>query len=395
MKTKLVLGVLAVLLLLQAQTVFADDYDNFINELNRNNIGNIEKLLQKRAGQMDLAKCMYGTIYSSIYAESFNKANCLDVLRLLVRYGADVNRQYKYDSYYPLENAVFNKHSFAVIQFLLDAGANPNRASSFMPVRKAYSNKDMPVVNLLLDRGANGEEILPSAASNGDNQMIRQLISRGVQIRSEAGADALRRAAFLGKLDTVKLLVENGVNVNARANNNDVLVEIGSIPLGATAASLAYDKGEIEIYNYLKANGAIDFEPRQVVQQPSAPAQSSSNYTPPPSSSSGSSSQSQSSGPSGADVAARVVGDINSAFQSPLENGRYRISGRPEEISFAGIAKSGMVYYKDAAGTQNKGTYSIDGDRLTINVMNRSYIYSITSKTSFSGNGEAWYRVGF
>jgi len=54
-----------------------------------------------------------------------------------------------------------------------------------------------------------------------------------------------------------------------------------------------------------------------------------------------------------------------------------------------------MVYFKDATGKQYQGNYSIDGERLTINVMNRSFFYSITSKTSFSGHGEAWYRVGY
>jgi ankyrin repeat protein len=229
---------------------------------------------------------MLYTIQSSSYASTkgFNKSNCLDVLRLLVRYGADVNKPYTYSlgsSYfnngYPLENAIKEKHSIAVIQFLLDSGANPDYASTsgaiFTPVARAYSNRDMPVVNLLLDRGANGANLLPSAGSGGDNEMIRLLISRGVQIRSDQGAEALRWAALSEKLDTIKLLVENGVNVNARSNdNNETIQEF--IPLGATAASIAYDKGEMEIYDYLKANGARDFEPRQVAQH-AAPAPSS------------------------------------------------------------------------------------------------------------------------
>jgi hypothetical protein len=161
----------------------------------------------------------------------------------------------------------------------LDSGADPNLTSIYLsvprnPIREAYRKGNKSVVNLLLDRGANGITILPSAGSSGDNETIKQLISRGVPIRSDEGAQALRWAAYDGKIDTVRLLVENGVNVNARASEGNRM-----IPSGATAASVAYDKGEIEIYNYLKANGAIDYEPRQVTQQPAtpAPAQSTTN----------------------------------------------------------------------------------------------------------------------
>ncbi|MDR1836418.1 MAG: ankyrin repeat domain-containing protein, partial [Treponema sp.] len=223
MKKKTVFTVVSLALLaLQAQTVFADYNDDFENELNRNNIRNIERLLERRSRQMNLNYCLYLTLMSETHVKGFNKANCLDVVRLLVRYGANVNEQYILrggtSRGYPLENAVERKHSIAVIQFLLDSGANPNYSShSFPPVRRAYSNRDMPVVNLLLDRGANGADILPSAGSRGDNEMIRLLIARGVQIRSEQGAEALRWAAVDGHFDTIKLLVENGVNVNARS----------------------------------------------------------------------------------------------------------------------------------------------------------------------------------
>jgi hypothetical protein len=253
-------------------------------------------------------------------------------------------------------------------------------------------NRDMPVVNLLLDRGANGADILPSAGSRGDNEMIRLLISRGVQIRSEHGAEALRWAASAGHFDTIKLLVENGVNINARSNDNDRYVQ-EYIPLGATAASIAYDKGEMEIYDYLKANGARDFEPRQVAAQPAAPAPSSTTnvYVQPSAPAQSTSTPSEPTRNLGREVA----DSISRAFEAPLENGRYRVSGGTMELSFAGIARAGNVSYKDAAGTTHRGTYSIDDNRLTINVMGRSYFYTITSKTSFSGNGESWFRAGF
>jgi len=395
MKKKIILFVVSLLLVLQTQMIFAADYnDDFKKELNRNNIGNIEKLLQKRAREMNLTYCITYTLR--------NKADCLDVLRLLVRYGTDVNKNHSYfigSSYfteeYPLELAVDKKYSVAIIQFLLDSGANPNYSHSSSdgyryapPLVKAYWNGDMTVVNLLLDKGANGERLLRSLGQNPkDNQMIQQLISRGIQIRSEEGARALRWAAYGGNLVAIKLLVENGVNVNARANDKD---DQKYFPLGSTAASVAYDKGEMEVYNYLKANGAIDFEPRQVTQQQTAPSQSSSTtnvYVQP--SAPDTSSSSNSNTPS------RNIGkEIADAFKPPLQSGTYSLAGTQEKISIAGIAKSGIIT-QTWQGKTYQGTYNIDGNKMTVQIRGYTFVFNITSETSFSGHNETWVRTGY
>jgi hypothetical protein len=386
MKKKTFIGaVLLALLVLQAQTVFAQNYEReFRQELGRNNIRNIDRLLQRRANQMDLVSCMVSTISPSpdIYNElrGYNINNCLEVLRLLVRYGFDINSPWRSSSTYsiisyPLQLAVSEQRSFQIIQFLLDSGANPNLSSGTPPVQRAYHNGDMPVVNLLLDRGANGADLLSSAAYSGDNELIRRLISRGVQIRSDKGAEAIRAAARSGKLDTVKLLVENGVNVNAR--NND----------GETALSIAYDKGEMEIYDYLKANGARDFEPRQVAQS-AAPAPAPSSTT---------------------NVYVQPSAPAQSAPQSPaipiLQVGTYAASGTNHTMSLIRISDtSGTVnYYVGGGLAVGSGTYRISNNQLSLSfgplssnegLKNKTFIYNITSSTSFSGNGETWARTG-
>jgi hypothetical protein len=384
MKKKTVFGtVLLVLFVLQAQTVFAADYyDDFRKELNRNNIRNIEQLLERRAKQMNLVYCMTMTL-GSRYVQSpsgFNKSNCLDVLRLLVHYGADVNKQYIENSAtniehrYPLENAIDKEHSLSVIQFLLDSGANPNLSSDDLgvlepPILRAYRKNNTAAVNLLLDRGANGAVILRSAGSRGDNEIIRLLISQGVQIRSDQGAEALRWAARGGHFDTIKLLVENGVNVNARNNE------------GKSALNEAYDKGEMEIYNYLKANGAIDFEPRQVAQ-PAAPAPSSTTnvYVQP--------SAPAQSAPTPAPVT------------PTLRPGRYACSGTNVTMEI----QSPLLFVTLYSGysTVGNGSYKINGNTIIITISQANdvikhmrgmtYAYTILSDTSFSGSGETWYR---
>jgi hypothetical protein len=41
------------------------------------------------------------------------------------------------------------------------------------------------------------------------------------------------------------------------------------------------------------------------------------------------------------------------------------------------------------------GSYTISGDSLTVQVNSRTFSYTITSNTSFSGYGETWVRTGF
>jgi len=389
MKKTILLGMIFVWLLtiFQPQIVYADNYDDFRNELNRNNIRNIERLLERRARQMYLPYCLYITLNSDSdnRTRGFNKANCLDVVRLLVRYGVNVNEPFLSDGVswgYPLENAVGRNHSIAVIQFLLDSGSNPNLASSvlfFPPARQAYRNRDMSVVTLLLDRGANGATILPSAGSRGDNEMIRLLISRGVQIRSDQGAEALRWAAVSGHFDTIKLLVENGVNINARSNDSNEYY-----PLGATAASIAYDKGEMEIYDYLIANGAREFEPRQAAQ-PAAPSPAQSTTV--------------------------IVQSPTPAQSTPvpapstptLQTGTYAWanSGINMTMSLNTIGTVSAFLNNSPIGIWH-GTYRINGSQLVITVTTatgdyaglrgQTYAYTITSSTSFSGSGETWVR---
>jgi hypothetical protein len=115
--------------------------------------------------------------------------------------------------------------------------------------------------------------------------------------------------------------------------------------------------------------------------QPSVPVQSAA--------------QEQSSQPSSTERLQQTLQDVNKTIQGSLQNGRYRMSGRTEELSFSGIANSGSLFFKDAEGKTSRGTYTIKDDLLTINVLNRSFFYTIINRTSFTGHEETWIHVGF
>jgi len=72
---------------------------------------------------------------------------------------------------------------------------------------------------------------------------------------------ALMAAAYFGRLDVVQALVNRGANVNLR-------VTASNQSIGKTASALAYDAGHIQIVQYLKEHGAVDFEQVQQYQTP-------------------------------------------------------------------------------------------------------------------------------
>eukprot|EP00894_Picocystis_sp_ML_P000725 jgi/Pico_ML_1/51242/g192.t1 len=72
-----------------------------------------------------------------------------DMVELLIRHGADVNRKER-DSYTPLHYAVFFRH-YDVVEQLLEAGADPNEpdGEGRTPLQRARSTQDARMEHLL------------------------------------------------------------------------------------------------------------------------------------------------------------------------------------------------------------------------------------------------------
>jgi ankyrin repeat protein len=97
-------------------------------------------------------------------------------------------------------------------------------------------------------------EQLRNAAYNGNLGEVQRLLQNGADINARLGyynSTALIVAAVNGRFEIVKYLVEKGADINLRDNDGDA------------AMSSAYDRGYLQIYNYLKERGAIEFAPRQ------------------------------------------------------------------------------------------------------------------------------------
>jgi ankyrin repeat protein len=362
MEKKMVFGaIMTILLVLQAQTLFADYNDDFLKEVGKNDLKAMERILQRRANQMNLAYCTY-SIMSGVNGLSTN--NIIPILELLKRYGTNFERPYIQsgsDNRPPIVTLLmFNKSNdtvlFDVVQFLLRNGANPNDAYIF------YLNGNLQIYET------------PLGASIDKPRIFNLLLENGADINARARINndetLLIQASRNDNLAQIQILVGKGANVNLRATD------------GSTAASVAYDRGNIEIYDYLMVNGAREFEPRQVVQQPVAPAPSpiTNVYVQP-------SAPAQTTAPP--------------APSTPtLRPGRYACSGTNITMEL----QSPLLFITLYVGYTNVGTgsYKINGNTLVVtfartsgdasSLQGKTVAYNIMSDTSFSEGRETWHR---
>lgn len=379
--------------LLVSQVVFAELWNrneiDFVNAFKQSDLQLMENSLRTKTSSTDLSALLYTVLNNYSYTRSpdmqFNSDNrlALLVIRLLINYGVDIDRKASY-CYAPYNDDIGYKGNLLnyisePLMVIVDDWRSTNMQTRIAVFRLLLeSGADMygfswGILFLILNQ--NGVE------ADDNIEFSRALIENGYNVnRMQGSGRPLTFAVLRGAIAHVRLFVEAGAMVNEPDSG------------GRTAAQQAYEDNKIDIYNYLKQNGATWSPPTQVASNP-APS-SSNSYTPPQPSYSPSPQPSSPNTPS-RNTGREVVDAINRAFEAPIQNGTYRMSGRAEEIVFAGIARSGNVFYKDAAGTSHRGTYSIDGNIITINVMNNYYFYNVTSNTSFSGHGQTWRRVGF
>ncbi len=175
-------------------------------------------------------------------------ANYFDRVKLLVENGADVNAtsQYPAGARAPYAEAVYHGHQ-QIADYLVAKGAKriaitlstPDEFSVACYRNDADRARELVAGDPSLLDDAGG--LLIWAAEAGRVDSLRLLVELGVDVNSKPGDESpLHCAARAGQLDTVKLLVELGADVHARDRNFD-----------GTPLSFANYKGQRNVVEYL------------------------------------------------------------------------------------------------------------------------------------------------
>jgi hypothetical protein len=322
MKTKRYAGALVLLLLVHGAARAENFMGDLAGALSRNDVKKAEEIITGAVGQMTAAEKRQAYSFVLNYSRRESALPLLEVL-----YKNNIHA-----APYDLYAAIDRLHHDGVIEFLLNDGAAPNGEILLLAAEKGRFNW----VRRFVELGAATDYKYPGDKPYAD------------------GMTALLHASRGNSLETVKLLVEHGADIEARAKD------------GSTAASIARANNFPDIYRYLLERGAPD-SPANV------PVPAARNET-------------------AADGQGGIAGVIEN--NKTLKMGTYRLAGAATEIRFIGANSSGNILYKNSQGIMGTGYFQMEGGLLTILLGNTPYHYQIDTGTSFSGSGEKWSRTG-
>ena len=193
-----------------------------------------------------------------------------DMVRFLLDHGAGVEKRDPKDGYTPLLKAVDVKHpSLEIIRLLIKYGADVHaeageHATAFSMAR---DKRQWDIVHILVTHGidinkreANGSTELTGAAYASPPEYVRGLIANGadVNLTDSDGETPLMYAAKSGELKSLNVLLAHGANVNAKDKRGTTALmesacfatENGFICYPEIAASLVKRKAQVNARDY-------------------------------------------------------------------------------------------------------------------------------------------------
>jgi ankyrin repeat protein len=200
--------------------------------------------------------------------------NDFDTANLLLGAGADANTANDF-KITPLSEACINGNA-AFVRALLKSGANPNTpvATGETPLMTCARTGNADAVRMLIEYGAtvNAKEPMQNqtalmwAAAERHPDVVKAFIDAHADLtaNSKQGFTAIHFAARVGDLESVKLLVAAGVDVNILTQTpggaNRVTSQLGIAKtvgaLGYTPLLVAVVRGQVDLALYLLDHGA-------------------------------------------------------------------------------------------------------------------------------------------
>ena len=179
------------------------------------------------------------------------KENNIDQMSILLEKGVNINaKEIRTDFTALIAAAYYGRKE--VVQFLIAKGANVNKREKInystpliVAAQQGYAN----IANILIASGAkinniygNGVSEEDSVAGGGRYKNIQRLLYGGYGQKSNYDRTPLMMAACGGHIETVKLLLENSVDINDKSSE------------GKTAAMYAKESGYLNIVELLDQN---------------------------------------------------------------------------------------------------------------------------------------------
>lgn len=220
-------------LLSQGKSIFAKEHDLFQMETKKMYINTYQPMkdlqLFKACRLMDIESVSYllsiganpNIFYPMGTALSLAiKSERLDMAKLLLRHGANINGKYGYNDC-NIIMYLYPKFSENGLKFMLDNGVNINSTDNFEDdILKVASTKgDKNLVSFLLNCGAKGvDNALVAAVCNGHEDVVDALLKSGANIDTlgETGYSALHVAIEGGFNHLAIKLIEKGASVNVK-----------------------------------------------------------------------------------------------------------------------------------------------------------------------------------